>query len=97
MIRFENDYGCGAHPNVLKWMVTTNEESSSKGAMTLTCTANGVTVKVRTVVLLDQNGELVTADYFQGENINVNGFVDYFSGEYQIKVFSLKDITFNQQ
>lgn len=76
---------------------TSNEDSSSKGAMTLTCTANGVTVKVRTVVLLDQNGELVTADYFQGENINVNGFVDYFSGEYQIKVFSLKDITFNQQ
>ena len=28
MIRFENDYGCGAHPNVLKWMINTNEESS---------------------------------------------------------------------
>lgn len=28
MIRFENDYGCGAHPNVLKWMVSTNEENS---------------------------------------------------------------------
>ena len=28
MIRFENDYGCGAHPNVLKWMIQTNEETS---------------------------------------------------------------------
>ena len=28
MIRFENDYGYGAHPNVLKWMIQTNEETS---------------------------------------------------------------------
>ena len=28
MIRFENDYGCGAHPNVLKWMINTNEDNT---------------------------------------------------------------------
>ncbi|MBO7740504.1 MAG: aminotransferase class I/II-fold pyridoxal phosphate-dependent enzyme, partial [Clostridia bacterium] len=28
MIRFENDYGCGAHPNVLKWMIETNEDNT---------------------------------------------------------------------
>ena len=28
MIRFENDYGCGAHPNVLRWMIKTNEDST---------------------------------------------------------------------
>ena len=28
MIRFENDYSCGAHPNVLKWMINTNESTS---------------------------------------------------------------------
>ncbi len=81
---------------VVSVYTTAGEDSASKGAMTLTCSADGVTVKVRTVVLLDQNGELVTADYFEGKSINVNGFVDYFSGEYQIKLFSLKDVTFNQ-
>ncbi|MBR6768357.1 MAG: aminotransferase class I/II-fold pyridoxal phosphate-dependent enzyme [Clostridia bacterium] len=28
MIRFENDYSCGAHPNVLKWMIKTNEDTT---------------------------------------------------------------------
>ena len=72
---------------------TTNESSSSKGAMTLTCVANGITVKVRTVVLYDENNKIVTADTYQGKTIDVKGFVDYFDGEYQIKVFSTKDIT----
>ena len=72
---------------------TTNESSSSKGAMTLTCVANGITVKVRTVVLYDEDNKIVTADTYQGKTIDVKGFVDYFDGEYQIKVFSTKDIT----
>ncbi len=72
---------------------TSNEESSSKGAMTLTCEIDGVTVTVRTAVLLDENNNLVTADAFEGKTIDVRGIVDYFDGEYQIKVFNLKDIT----
>ena len=72
---------------------TTNDSSSSKGAMTLTCVVNGITVKVRTVVLYDENNKIVTADAYQGKTIDVKGFVDYFDGEYQIKVFSTKDIT----
>ena len=72
---------------------TTNEESSSKGAMTLTCKVGGTTVSVRTVVLRDENGDLITADAYMGKTINVRGIVDYFNGTYQIKVFSASDIT----
>ena len=71
---------------------TNNEESSSNGAMTLTCEVNDVTICVRTVVLLDENGNLITADAYLGKTIDVRGIVDYFDGEYQIKVFSRNDI-----
>lgn len=71
---------------------TTNEDSSSKGAMTLTCEVEGQTVTVRTIVLYDANGNLVTQDAYEGKIIDVKGVVDYFDGEYQIKVFSVNDI-----
>ena len=72
---------------------TTNEESSSNGAMTLTCEVDGVTISIRTVVLLDAQGNLVTADAFLGKTIDIRGLVDYFDGTYQIKVFTMNDIT----
>ena len=73
---------------------TTNEDSSSKGAMTLTCkTEDGQYVSIRTVVLRDADGNTITADAYRGKTINVQGIVDYFSGEYQIKVFTPDDIT----
>ena len=75
---------------------TTKEESASNGAMTLTCEVNGVTISVRTVVLLDANGNLVTADAYLGKTISVRGLVDYFDGTYQIKVFSVNDITVHE-
>jgi len=75
---------------------TTKEESASNGAMTLTCEVNGVTISVRTVVLLDANGNLVTEDAFLGKTIDIRGLVDYFDGTYQIKVFSVNDITVHE-
>ena len=72
---------------------TSNEESASKGAMTLTCRQFAETVSVRTVVLFDDNGELITAEAYEGKTINVRGIVDYYNGSYQIKVFSKDDIT----
>ncbi len=72
---------------------TTNDDSSSKGAMTITCEINGYTIQVRTVVLYDENNDLVTSEMFEGKTLDVKGVVDYFDGEYQIKVFSLKNIT----
>ena len=71
---------------------TTNEDSSNYGAMTLTCEANGVTVKVRTTVFRDENGDLITADYYEGKTIDVQGMIEYFMGDYQIKVFTPNDI-----
>ena len=74
---------------------TTNEDSSNKGAMTLTCRgANGITVSVRTAVLYDDDGFIITADKYEGKTINVKGIVDYYTySGYQIKVFSEDDIT----
>ena len=71
---------------------TTNNGGDSDGAMSLTCEVDGITIDVRTVVLYDENGELVTADDLLYETINVTGIIDYFSGDYQIKVLSLQDI-----
>ena len=71
---------------------TMNEDSSSYGAMTLTCQVDGITVLVRTAVLYDANNELVTQDAYLGKTIDVKGIVDYYDGAYQIKVFTAKDI-----
>ena len=72
---------------------TDDEASSSYGAMTLTCEVDGVTVTVRTAVLYDENGERITEDAYLGKTIDVKGIVDYFDGDYQIKVFSANNIT----
>jgi micrococcal nuclease len=71
---------------------TTNPDASDTGAMTLTCTYNGATIAVRTAVLKDANGKLITADYFQGKTIDVRGIVDCYEGSYQIRLFSLNDV-----
>ncbi len=77
---------------------TTNPSASDKGAMTLTCELDGKTISVRTGVLKDENGNLITEEYFRGATIDVRGIVDYFdynntgNGSYQIKVFILEDI-----
>lgn len=72
---------------------TTDEDSSSNGAMTLTCQCDGVTILVRTAVLYHDDQTLVTGDEFLGKTISVRGVVDYFDGAYQIKVLSLNGIT----
>lgn len=72
---------------------TDKEDSSSKGAMTLTCGKDGVTVTIRTAVLRDENGAVITAEQYMGKTIDVKGIVDYFDGGYQIKVFTANNIT----
>ena len=75
---------------------TNKEDSASKGAMTLYCKVDGCDIAVRTIVLYDQDGNLVTQDRFLGKTIDVRGLVDYYSGTYQIKVFNVGDITITQ-
>ena len=74
---------------------TSSDDSSSKGAMTITCEKDGVTVTVRTAVLIGKDGKLVTAERYEGKNISVRGIVEHYDGEYQIKVLSVDDITIN--
>ena len=76
---------------------TTHNGGDSDGAMTLTCTSpEGITVDVRTIVLRKDNGELLTEADLLYKTIDVNGIVDYFSGDYQIKVFTTADITVHE-
>lgn len=71
---------------------TDNEESSSNGAMTLTCKVGDTTITLRTVVLRDASGNIITFRAYEGKTINVKGMVDCYDGEYQIKIFSANDI-----
>ena len=61
--------------------------------MTLTCAVNGVEISIRTIVLRDSEGKLITADMLEDKIIDVKGLVDRFDGTYQIKVFSINDVT----
>ena len=72
---------------------TTQNGGNNDGAMTLTCRAeDGTLIDVRTIVLRDEAGNLkVEADYLN-KTIDVIGIVDSFSGAYQIKVLTDKDI-----
>lgn len=70
---------------------TDDADSSSKGAMTLSCTVDGQPVQVRTTVLRE-NGKVITGERYLGKTIDVQGIVDTFEGAYQIKVFSPKRI-----
>lgn len=78
----------------------TTPSGNSKGAMSLTCTAeDGTTIVVRTEVLKDAEGNLITQDLYYNENdpvkkiITVKGVVDKFKGEYQISVYRADFIT----
>ena len=81
---------------VLDAYTTEKEGSSSDGAMTLFCEADGISVTVRTVLLLDTDGNRITADTYLGKTIDVKGIVDWFDGDYQIKVFAPNYITINE-
>ena len=73
---------------------TTNNGGNNDGAISLTCKDDkGNQIVVRTVVLKDNEGNLITQDRFMGKTIDVKGIVDYYDGAYQIKVFWLNSIT----
>ena len=77
--------------------IYTTSKGDSAGAMTLTCQdKDGNTIVIRTIVLKDSEGNVITQEYFAGKNISVTtGIFDQFDGEYQIRVFGLAHITIN--
>ena len=74
---------------------TTVSDTDSNGAMTLTCKLNGVAIKVRTEVLRDSSGNVITESAYLGKNISVRGMIEQYNGDYQIKVFFASQITIN--
>ena len=72
---------------------TDNADSSSYGAITLVCKQDEYTVTIRTVPMRDAEGNLITQDAYLGKTIDVLGIVDFFDGDYQIKVFTPDHIT----
>ena len=76
---------------------TSNTSSDDYGAMTLTCKAeDGTVISVRTEVLKDENGELITASFFRNKTIDVKGIVEFYqpdggTGKYQIRAYTMDD------
>ncbi len=79
----------------IKDVYTTSNGGDSDGAMTITCTAaDGTEITVRTNVLLDAEGNLLTEEDFPiGATIDAKGIIDIFDGSHQLKVLSYKDVT----
>ncbi|MDD4011781.1 MAG: thermonuclease family protein [Sphaerochaetaceae bacterium] len=76
--------------------MTSNEDSSSYGAMTLTAMApEGLEVTVRVVALYDEQKSLLGPDYYIGRSIDVYGIIDSFDSKPQIKVLSKDKLIFN--
>ena len=81
---------------VMNAYTTDNADSASYGAITLFCEQDGIPVTIRTAPLRDGNGALITQDAYLGKTIDVKGIVDYFDGNYQIKVFTANNITITE-
>lgn len=81
---------------LVKSAYTTSNGGDNDGAMTLTCEVDGITIKVRTTVLRKADKTLYTASDFIGKTIDVTGIVDYYDGDYQIKVFSANSINVHE-
>lgn len=77
---------------VVKSAYTTDNGGNNDGAISLTCEVDGKTVVVRTAVMKDADGNTIPQSQFVGKTIDVKGIVDYYSGSYQVKVFSMNDI-----
>ena len=79
---------------------TTESDTDSDGALTITCKdENGNTIDIRTAEKLIKvvdgvNVVVLESDFPAGTVISVKGVIDSFRGNYQIKVFSYEDITF---
>ena len=103
-VSFDNNY-LALHTSVslkglkvVETWTTTKETSDDKGAITLVCEKDGVRINIRTIVLYENN-EVVTAERYEGQTIDVVGVLDSYTPEgsteaqVQIRVFSVDAIT----
>lgn len=68
-------------------VTTLVEDSTSYGAITMTCTSGGETVTIRTEPFYE-NGALISQERYVGKTIAVKGVVDFYDGAYQIRVLT---------
>ena len=107
LVKEEFDYGDLAHYSTATFsnltvvsVYTTVNDKDSNGALTITCKdENGKVIDIRTasklIKIVDDKQVVVTAaDFPTGTVISVKGVIDSFNGKYQLKVFSINDITF---
>lgn len=80
----------------VKDIYVTNNGGDNDGSMTMTCEVDGITITVRTAVMRKADKTLYTPEDFLNKTIDVTGIVDYFKGDYQIKVFSAKNINVHE-
>lgn len=81
---------------------TTHNGGPNDGAISITCKAeDGTQITVRTEVLKDADGKLVSEDQFffdrehrNGKTITVKGIIEKYEGSYQVKVY-LTDFLMN--
>ena len=69
-------------------------QSSSNVSLLLTCEADGKTITIKAEVVYNDDGSINYSAY-QGETIDIVGVVDYYGGNYQVRVFSNNDIRIN--
>ena len=78
--------------------VTRDRESSSYGAITLSCVSeSGENVNVRVMPLYDENKQLIGPEAYLNHTIDVRGIADVYDGEYQIKVFTASGIDIDNE
>ena len=107
LVKEEFDYGDLAHYSTATFsnltivsVYTTVNDKDSNGALTITCKdENGKVIDIRTASKLiktvdDKQVVVTAADFPTGTVISVKGVIDSYNGKYQLKVFSINDITF---
>lgn len=70
--------------------VYTTKKGNSAGAMSITCRAeDGTEIVIRTEVLKDKNGNLLTEDMFTLNEtvLTVKGMIEKYEGNYQVKCY----------
>jgi len=72
---------------VTEAVTTLVEDSTSYGAITMTCTSGSETVTIRTEPFYE-NGVLIPQERYVGKTIAVKGVVDFYDGAYQIRVLT---------
>jgi len=72
---------------VTEAVTTLVEDSTSYGAITMTCTNGSETITIRTEPFYE-NGALIPQERYVGKTIAVKGVVDFYDGAYQIRVLT---------